>query len=37
MIFDASIRDNNSKGGIRESLENDIIKILDITLDISRV
>ena len=37
MIFDASIRDDDNRERIRESLKSDIIKIFDITLDVSRV
>jgi len=37
MIFNTSIRDNDSKGMIKESLESNVVKILDMTLDISKV
>jgi len=37
MIFNASIRDNNSREGIRRNLESNIIEILDMTLDVSKV
>jgi len=37
MIFDASIRDDNGREGIIESLKSAIIKIFDMTLDVLRV
>jgi len=37
MIFNASIRNNNSREGIRRNLESNIIEILDMTLDVSKV
>ena len=37
IIFDASIRDDDNSRGIRGNLKSNIIKIFDITLDVSRV